>query len=66
MNTMIDSYQNGNLADAKRQAKRYSYRQIIRFCREELGWGTDAAMGIADYLKGHITFDQHCENKANK
>lgn len=66
MKNMIANYENGNLIMAKEQAKRFSYRQIIRHCQDELGYDTDKAMGIADYLKGHISFQVHCTNQLNK
>jgi hypothetical protein len=62
---MFSNYENGNLREAKVQAQRYSYRAIIRFCVDDLQWSTDRAMGVADFLKGYISFQSHCENQAN-
>jgi hypothetical protein len=65
MNSMIANYQNGNLREAKEQAKRFSYRAIVKFC-QELGWPTDKAIGVADYLKGYISFQMLCDKQENE
>ncbi len=63
MKSMFSNYENGNLREAKAEAQKYSYRAIIKAGQEEMGWDTDRAMGVADYLKGYISFQSHCENQ---
>ncbi len=65
MKAMFQNYENGNLRDAKLQAQRFSYRAIIKAGQDEMGWDLDHAMGVADFLKGYISFQAHCENQAN-
>lgn len=61
MKSIFDNLTNGNLTDAKAKAKRHSGRALDRFARETLGWGSVAAAAAADYLKGRITWQEHCD-----
>jgi hypothetical protein len=56
---LIENYINGNLADAKRQAKRYSVTGIRKGLLD-YGYTLGAAVIVADYLKGHATFEEAC------
>ncbi len=58
--TMINNYRNGNLTDAKSQAKRYSRRAIYEALRD-FGYGIEASQAIADFLKGRGTFQAACD-----
>lgn len=49
--TCVNNYLNGNLKDAKRQAKRISYDKLMDYLVSELGWSNQKAMVTANYLK---------------
>lgn len=59
MNALIeclDNYFNGNLEDAKRQAKRLGFGRLYDALRTHYGKGHKAAFAIVKYLKGKGTF----------
>lgn len=60
MNTMIENFINGNLTDAKRQAKRFSYA-AIRAALEDMGYSVRKAALTADYLKTGEGFQSACD-----
>ena len=60
MNSLIDNYENGNLKDAKRQAKRYGLEKLKNQLIER-GYETTKANIIAYYLKSKIDFQAHCD-----
>lgn len=60
MQTMIDNYLNGNLTDAKRQAKRFSVASI-RAALEECGYSFRKATLTAEYLKTGNGFQLACD-----
>jgi len=51
MKEMIDNLINGNLSDAKRQAKGKSIAQIFRYLKLDCGWSNKRAVAAANYLK---------------
>lgn len=59
---MIDNLINGNLRDAKRQAKRYGFLAIKEACLE-YGMSERKANATACYLKGIFSFEDYCINK---
>ena len=61
MKTLIENYINGNLSDAKRQAKRYSARAIIHALRRDYGFSLRKAMATEAYLKGYGSFQEACD-----
>lgn len=61
MRQMIENYINGNLADAKAQAKRFSWREVYIYLRTEFDWSQTKATAVADYLKGKGTFQAACD-----
>jgi hypothetical protein len=61
VNSMIENYINGNLADAKKQAKRHSYAAIVRALAYDRGWGFVEAGAAAAFLKGTGTFQAACD-----
>lgn len=65
MNQLLQNYINGNLTDATRQAKRFSYSRIL-VALYEAGYGPAAAIAIAAYLKRHpgATFQAACDAEA--
>jgi hypothetical protein len=60
MQTMIDNLINGNLTDAKRQAKRFSKAAIAAHLFS-IGWSVRKSAAGSCYLKGEITFQQYCD-----
>lgn len=55
---VIDNYNNGNLTDAKKLAKRVPWRMLFTTLRTEYNRSEHQATAIADYLKGKATFEQ--------
>jgi hypothetical protein len=62
LSTCIDNYINGNLSDAKAQAKRLSKVSLYRSMRRTYGWDHARAFTAATYLKepSQATFDAAC------
>ena len=60
MQTMIDNLINGNLADAKRQAKRFPAWQI-RDSLTDAGYSLNKAALTADWLKGRDCWQEACD-----
>jgi hypothetical protein len=60
MHSLIENYINGNLSDAKRQAKRYGTLTLLGGLAD-YGYGPTAAMAIAAFLKGKGTFQAACD-----
>jgi hypothetical protein len=50
--SIIEDYTNGNLTDAKKAAKRVSWKDLFTALREEYGKSEKESRAIADYLKG--------------
>lgn len=65
MNSLIQNYINGNLTDAKRQAKRYSLAAIAT-ALESAGFKPYSAATCAMYLKGKASFQAACDAEARK
>jgi hypothetical protein len=59
----IDNYINGNLSDAKRQAKRISLPSLQGYMVYNLGWNPEKASAVATYLKhpSPDTFQASCD-----
>jgi len=51
---IIENYLNGNLADAKKAAKRKSWQSLYDCLRQEYGRNIPESRKIADYLKRQI------------
>jgi hypothetical protein len=60
MQRMIDNLINGNLKEAKKQAKRYRQADIMQWCTDN-GYGFEKAVAMAMYLKNQIDFQQYCD-----
>lgn len=60
MQSLIENYINGNLSTAKRQAKRFNERRLFQGLRDH-GYGIEAAMAIAAFLKGYGSFQAACD-----
>ena len=52
LNTIYSNYINGNLTDAKRQARRYTQTKIREYLIEYCGHTLEEAVDIAAKLKG--------------
>ena len=61
MKNMFNNLSNGNLQDAKRQAKKYSFCAIQREAESFFPCDKSVSYKIASYLKGLITFEKYCE-----
>ena len=61
MQSLINNYQNGNLTDAKRQAKRFSILAISVELIEQLGYGPNKAYLTAAWLKGRGNYQVACD-----
>ena len=60
MNTLIENLINGNLTDAKEQAKRYALFAIASAAMS-YGMTRNKAIMAAAYLKGRATFQAYCD-----
>jgi hypothetical protein len=58
---LIETFVNGNLADAKTQARRHSHRALREAYTATMGGTERTATSAADYLKGGCTFEEFCE-----
>lgn len=61
MNTLIENYVNGNLTDAKRQAKRFSTWEIRDALVDMLGYSLNKATLTADWLHGRDCWQEACD-----
>lgn len=60
MKTMIDNLINGNLKDAKKQAKRFRQADIMEYCLGN-GYSFEESVAMAMYLKNQIDDQPYCE-----
>ena len=60
MNALIENLVNGNLTDAKEQAKRYALFAIASAAMS-YGMTRNKAVMAAAYLKGRATFQAYCD-----
>jgi len=58
--SIIETLINGNLTDAKQQAKKYSSWKIMS-AAEEMGYEPTQYVAIAGYLKGVLDFQKYCD-----
>ena len=61
MESMIQNLLNGNLKDAKRQAKKFAVGVITDYLHHDLGWTTTKSVAAADYLKTGKGFQEYCD-----
>lgn len=61
MNTCLDNLINGNLADARAQARRYGLFDLACTLRNSYGFTRNRAIMAASYLKGRCTFQAYCD-----
>lgn len=62
MESMLNNLENGNLADAKKQANRHSLTAIKNHLVES-GESLESALNTAEYLKGEKEFQAYCDAK---
>ncbi len=60
MQAMFNNYINGNLTDAKKQARRFSFDRIRLFLIDS-GYSENRAAAVAGYLKGLVPFQTACD-----
>ena len=65
METMIDNLINGNLKDAKEQAKAFPQNKILLYLRD-LGWGVTKSVLAAHYLKTGEGWQRYCDLEAEE
>lgn len=56
----IENLMNGNLTDAKRLAKKFSYWKLMTLA-EDLGYPIHQCVAISGYLKGNLSFQVYCD-----
>lgn len=61
MENLINNLVNGNNADAKRQAKRFTVWNIRERLMLDLGWSMNKATLAADWLKGRDCWQAYCD-----
>lgn len=61
MKACIENYINGNLADAKRQARKFSQLRLYLLLRKEYDKGHSEAMAITNFLKSKGTWQAACD-----
>ena len=61
MITLIDNYYNGNLADARKQAKRFSVKKIRAALIERLAYSFKKATLAAEWLKTGEQWQEACD-----
>lgn len=57
-NSTIQNFINGNLQDAKKQAKRHSSQVLLEALTNDFFYDNTQALYIANYLKNKITFTE--------
>ncbi len=61
MEAMILNLLNGNLSDAKRQAKKFSWNKIYHYCWTRLEWSQTKSTCATYYLKTGKSFQAYCD-----
>lgn len=62
MKALIANLLNGNLSDARQQARRVSWERIFKTLTS-LEWDARRARAAADYLKGKGSFQTYCDTE---
>jgi hypothetical protein len=60
MEAMIENLINGNIKEAKAQARRFSSFKIYSHLNAK-GWTNTKAIATASFLKNHISWKEYCE-----
>jgi hypothetical protein len=62
MNSLLENFLNGNLTEAKKQARRYSLQKIRHTLQDEYGFSPLKAALTACYLKTGEGFQEACDS----
>ena len=63
MQSMVNNLINGNLTDAKNQARNVNIHTIKRYLQNAMGWSYAKSMAAASYLKTGEGFQEYCDAK---
>lgn len=63
MNRMLENYINGNLTDARNQAKRFGRSRIVLALMDQLGYSRNKATVTAYWLKTGKGWQAACDAK---
>lgn len=58
---LFENLENGNIADAKKAAKRHTQLRLSMFARQILSWSFDRSVKAAAFLKGEADFQAYCD-----
>ena len=61
MTTLINNYINGNISDARKQAKRYCISKVREALIEEAGYSFKKATLTAEFLKTGEGWQEACD-----
>lgn len=61
LRSIFENLENGNLTDAKQQARRHSTFRLSMFANQVLGWSFERSARAAQYLRGKGTFQHYCD-----
>jgi len=61
METVFANLINGNIADAKRGAKRFSRDNLAGYARDVLGYSLTKSILAAMFLKGEDVWQKYCD-----
>lgn len=59
--TVLENLVNGNLAEAKRGARKHTSFRISMYARQVLCWPFERSKKAAEYLKGEGSFQDYCD-----
>ncbi len=60
---LFENLENGNIADAKKQARRHSSFRLSMFARQILSWSFERSQLAAGFLKGEASWQDYCDAK---
>jgi hypothetical protein len=63
MNALINNFINGNLKDAKRQARNYTLTALAQAFRDRAGYSFEKAQRTANYLKNIGSYQAACDSE---
>lgn len=61
LESLANNLVNGNLEDARKQAKQHNYMEITDFLQEYLGYSLNKAYLAACYLKSGKNWQAYCD-----
>lgn len=63
LETLIESFINGNISTVKPSLKRRSHRELRQAYQDYTGCSDAAATAFADFIKGDASFQEYCDTK---